>query len=412
MSTANTRELISKIATGSYSDEDLAAFLKAVKTMDKLTFLEAYQLLYQEINKYPAEALAPEFTHQLEKRLDLLEGGKDFLSGNLVSPASGRPIALFRGQWLNYAAAVLILMLGTGSYFLFFAKSRKGIAKIERQKERPKNDVAPGGNKAILTLGNGEKIILDSAKNGALASQGNTRILKLANGQLSYNSLNDSSDRPGMPTQIIYNTLTTPRGGQYQLVLPDGSKVWLDASSSIIYPTDFAGTERKVKMTGQAYFEVAKNEKLPFIVQRGEMSIQVLGTHFNVNAYEDDSTVNTTLLEGTVRVSKGAVRTILAPGQQIQITKNGDFKLVRNADTEEAIAWKNGFFSFKRSDLKTVMRQLSRWYDVEVIYEGNIPPQKFGGKMGRDLNLSEILEGLEKSLVHFRIEGKKLIVMP
>ncbi|HZK62780.1 MAG TPA: FecR domain-containing protein, partial [Puia sp.] len=187
---------------------------------------------------------------------------------------------------------------------------------------------------------------------------------------------------------------------------------WLDAASSITYPTAFTGKERKVYISGQAYFEVAKNKEMPFVVQKGDMSIKVLGTHFNVNAYEDEGAVKTTLLEGIVKIDQGSFSTMIKPGQQIQIARNGSSRLIQNADLDEAVAWKNGFFKFDHCDLPSVMRQLARWYDVTVVYQGNMPAQYFGGKMERDLNLSEILDGLGKSGVHFKIEGKRLFIMP
>jgi len=205
--------------------------------------------------------------------------------------------------------------------------------------------------------------------------------------------------------------LSTPRAAQYQLVLPDGSKVWLNAASSIHYPTAFAGKERKVEITGEAYFEVAQDARLPFIVKTNGMEVKVLGTHFNVNAYEDEAMVRTTLLEGAVLMTKDAATALLQPGEQAQLTKAGDLKLVHNADIAEAVAWKNGLFQLNSADVPAIMRQMARWYDVEIVYEEGVPDGHISGKVPRGMNLSQVLEIFEVSGVHFKIEGRKIIVL-
>ena len=313
-------------------------------------------------------------------------------------------LASKRKWWLRIAAAAaIILFLGAGSYWWVSRSHKSDLAATSKYL---KNDVAPGGNKATLTLANGATIVLDSAHNGTLAQQGNATVVKQNNGQLAYNTLNEK------PTDVLYNTLTTPRGGQYQLVLPDGSKIWLNAASSIRYPTAFTGKERKIEITGEAYFEVAKNAGMPFIVKANDMEVKVLGTHFNVNAYDDEAVIETTLLEGSVSVTKDAAIAILKPGQQSRLTKLGTLDVINEADLEEAVAWKNGMFSFKRADIKTVMRQIARWYDVDIVYEKQVPSVNFGGEMKQDLKLSQVLKGLERIGVRFRIEGKKLVVLP
>ena len=207
----------------------------------------------------------------------------------------------------------------------------------------------------------------------------------------------------GKTNIVAYNTMTTPRGGQYRLTLPDGTQIWLNAASSITYPTAFVGPERKVEITGEVYFEVAKNEKMPFKVKlRDETEIRVLGTHFNVNAYADEPLVRTTLLEGSVMINNS----VLKPGQAYS---NGK---VTEADTEAAVGWKNGVFIFNRDNLTSVMRQLSRWYDVDVEYQGSLASRTFSGKIKRDLGLLDLLDGLKSTDVRFKIEGKKLIVTP
>jgi ferric-dicitrate binding protein FerR (iron transport regulator) len=268
------------------------------------------------------------------------------------------------------------------------------------------NDVAPGGNKAILTLANGSKIILSNAKNGALTQQGNTKVVKLDDGKLAY-----QPDKTNAPIAVEYNTVSTPRGGQYQLTLSDGSKVWLNAESAITFPTSFTGKERKVSIKGEAYFEVAHDASKPFQVTVNGMEVQVLGTHFNINAYNDEGEMKTTLLEGAVKVSKVSVSKLIIPGEQAVVSLTEPIIVVQQADVDEAVAWKNGLFHFDNADLQQVMRQLSRWYDVDVVYIGTIPKREFAGEMQRDLRLSQVLELLEKNEVNFKIQGKKIMVL-
>jgi transmembrane sensor len=277
--------------------------------------------------------------------------------------------------WRYTAAAMIILAFGIGGYFAIFNKPRREITQTRIQRQ-VKKDIAPGRNKAMLTLSNGSTIILDSAHNGMLAKQGNAKILKLSSGQLAYNTLNEK------PAKVLYNVLTTPRGGQYQLQLPDGTHVWLNASSSIKYPTAFTGKKRDVEITGEAYFQIAKDPAQPFIVRVNGMEVQALGTQFNINSYNDEASVSTTLIEGSVRVTSDNVGVVLGPGQQSQLT-NGRLRLIKNANTEEITSWKEGWFHFESADLKTILRQFSRWYDVDVVYEGEIKNRKFFGVVNR-----------------------------
>ncbi len=302
------------------------------------------------------------------------------------------------------AASVIGLLLV--SVFLLSDKiGKRGIAKTEIDQQRFKNDVLPGGNKATLTLADGSTIVLDDAQNGTLAQQGNSKIIKL-DGKLSYDPTNKNS------REIVYNTISTPKGGQYQLELPDGSQVWLNATSSIHFPTSFIGTERRIEVTGEAYFEITRNPNMPFIVSVNNAEIQVLGTHFNVNAYSDEDNVKTTLLEGSVKFVNDGNTNILKPGQQAQLTKERTTKVVSNVDVDEVVAWKNGMFDFDNANIETVMRQLSRWYDVEIEYKGK-NDDLFIAEMRRNINLSDALKALELTgKVKFDIQGKKIIVMP
>ncbi|MDR3713641.1 MAG: FecR domain-containing protein [Puia sp.] len=304
-------------------------------------------------------------------------------------------------------AACVVLLLGYGAYYLSLHSRRQEVTLRASPPKPERREVPPGGNRAILTLSNGSSIVLDSADNGELARQGNTRIVKLDNGQLAYRAKN------GGETEILYNTMSTPRGGQYKLILPDGTAVWLNAASSIRYPTAFAGGQRQVDVTGEVYFEVRPDKTMPFIVVVNKtQKIEVLGTHFNVNAYADEATVNTTLLEGSVRVVQGGRDRRLEPGQQAQVGKDGEISIVRDVNTDATVAWKNGVFLFDHSSIQSVMRQLCRWYDMEVEYRGQVTGDLFGGDIRRSLPLTKVFHFLEKSQVHFSIEGNKIIVMP
>ncbi|HJU45510.1 MAG TPA: FecR domain-containing protein [Chitinophagaceae bacterium] len=283
-------------------------------------------------------------------------------------------VHFLRRAWFRYAAAIILL---AGATIAIVVSSDRRSAKSGTDlSKRFKNDVAPGGNKATLTLADGRTIVLDSTQNGTIATQGGSSIIKLSNGQIRY-------DLKGLSQgSVSWNTLSTPRGGTYQITLPDGSKVWLNAESSITYPVAFTGNERRVELVdGEAYFEVAKDSKRPFIVSVDDnMEVEVLGTHFNVNAYEDEEVIKTTLVEGKVKVNKSNKSNeslLLIPGQQAKVNiENETITVINDVDTEEAIAWKEGLFYFEDDDIKTVMRQLARWYDVEVEYEGKVPDSK------------------------------------
>ncbi|MEO6284231.1 MAG: FecR domain-containing protein [Dyadobacter sp.] len=301
------------------------------------------------------------------------------------------------------AAAVLILSLGL---YWWYGKDDSPIAQ-QSVPEVHLADIPPGGNKAILTLGDGSSIVLDSAKNGNLVSQGSTNVTKSKKGELVYNASGNTDEA------IVFNTVATPKGGQYHIVLPDGSKVWLNAASSLRFPTAFKGKERKVEITGEVYFEVAHNEKMPFIVKANDTDIAVLGTHFNVMAYSDEKVLKTTLLEGSVKVSRAGKSAMLTPGQQARIkTASDNIRVIDDVDTDKEMAWKNGYFQFQDDNLGNIMRQISRWYDVEVIYEGNPGKETFTGRLPRNGNVSKVFKILSLSGVKFRIEGKSIIVTP
>jgi transmembrane sensor len=308
---------------------------------------------------------------------------------------------VYRQRWV---AAALLLIVAGGSWLLA-TRDRKGGKSSRAQTEDLKKDVAPGGNKAMLTLANGEVISLDSSMKGKLAQQGNVN-LQASPGLLKYDPVTASAN-----SGVAYNILRTPKGGQYRLELPDGSRVWLNAASSLKFPTAFTGKERRVELSGEAYFEIAKNAGQPFSVAVNKANIAVLGTSFNVMAYADEAAIRTTLLEGAVKVSRENESSLLKPGEQ-SLLEPGSMQVIEKADIDLAIAWKNGLTSFKSADIKTIMRQVERWYDVEVVYNGTIPARSFTGDIPRDANLSELLRLLEISKIHFKMEDHKLIVMP
>ncbi|WP_142683541.1 FecR family protein [Chitinophaga polysaccharea] len=310
------------------------------------------------------------------------------------------PVKTIQRFWWA-AALVAGLLLAAGLYFLL--RPAATVKPVPALAQRYKNDIAPGGNKAMLTLADGSRIALDEALNGTLGQQGNTRIIKTRNGQVQYYAAGNNA-------VVTYNTLSTPRGGQYQLTLPDGTRVWLNAASSLHFPTAFTGSNRTVELTGEGYFEVAALPGKPFLVKANGADITVLGTHFNIMAYANEQSMAVTLLEGAVNVGRNGTVKKLLPGQQARITGNSSIT-VSDTDVQEAVAWKNGFFIFDRADITTVMRQLVRWYDIEVVYEGTPPEIRFGGGMQRSLPLSAILRLLEKNGVLFKIEGRKITVL-
>ncbi len=301
------------------------------------------------------------------------------------------------------AAACLLLIVGIGAY----KWRHSSIQKVEAPSlSLATEEVIPGGDKATLTLADGTVIDLNTVENGTLAKQDNILLKKNENGEIVYQREEETAT-PASGNR--YNTMRTPRGGQYKLVLPDGTRVWLNASSSIKYPVLFDKV-RSVEMNGEAYFEVAHQPDRPFVVQTNDVTVHVTGTHFNVSAYDEEPAVSTTLLEGSVIVESGGVAKTLKPGQQISKDHQGNIR-INTVDVESAVAWKNGLFSFDGEEISVIMRQLSRWYDIEVYHEGKVPRRLFSGKVFRNLHLSETLKVLELSNVRFRLEGRKLTVI-
>jgi len=314
-----------------------------------------------------------------------------------------------RPLWLSISAAALVLfMLSIGIYFYV----------INHNVQTPRADVVqeitPGGNKAFLTLADGRKISLTDVGNGELAEQAGIKITKAADGQLVYTIENDHASVEKDAQMVAYNTIETPRGGQYQILLPDGTKVWLNAASSLKYPTTFLGADkRQVELKGEAYFEVAHNKAQPFLVVTPALKtngkaheVEVLGTHFNINAYADEPAIITTLLVGSVKVNEQ----LLKPGYQ-SVFENNKIK-ISEADPEAAVAWKNGDFVFNGQDGETSLRMLSRWYDVEIDDSENLKNLHFGGVVSRSQNLSAVIKMLQATGdLKFKVEGRRIIMI-
>lgn len=312
-----------------------------------------------------------------------------------------------RRLWPRIAAAAsILLVLGLGGWFFLLHKK----IPVNQYANKPvvRKQIVPGGNKATITLADGTSIALGDTKIGRLATQGNTQIDQTKDGQIRYATARASDNKAS--DAIMYNTASTPRGGQYQFVLSDGTKVWLNASSSIRFPVVFKGSERRVQITGEAYFEVAHNAAMPFRVEARGQTVEVLGTHFNVNSYDDEASVKTTLLEGSVKVTAQGGSATIKPGEQSDL-KDGKLS-VAEVDVDDVVAWKNGYFSFKDDDLKAVMRQISRWYNVDVSYDGNIPQRNFSGQIARNTNISQMLDILAFKKIHYKITGDQITIRP
>ncbi len=322
----------------------------------------------------------------------------------VLDKSEGEKVISIQSKRKNYwwaAAAIIVAMLG-GTWFVWNTGNSDNPM---HQVNTVQNDIAPGGDRAILTLADGSQIVLDSAGNGLIAQEGAAKVIKLKSGEIAYDAATTAS------SEVHYNTIRTPRGGQYQVTLPDGTKVWLNAESSLRYPTVFVKDERKVELTGEGYFEVARNEKKPFYVSTDKMEIKVLGTHFNVNTYHDETYYKTTLLEGKVEVTTLRKKVTLNTGEQAKLqVLDMELKISKNVDLDEVMAWKEGLFYFSDASIETVMKQLSKWYDVDVIYQGQMPDRVFRGGMQRSLTLSQALDLLGKNRINYEIKEKNLII--
>lgn len=336
------------------------------------------------------------------------------INNDIVKAPAPAKLRLMQPRQWRIAAAAAAAVLLAGIYWIANQKDQHMQNTVA--KTVPKQEIkAPAASKAMVILANGQQVYLDdSSRNGQLAQQGNVKLVRLPNGELTYQAASGETN-----AKPEYNTLVNPRGSQIAtMILSDGSKVWLNAGSSITYPVAFTGNERNVKIEGEAYFEVAHNAAMPFRVSNGDIQVQVLGTHFNINAYPDEADIKVTLLEGSVKLVDNNNKAMLKPGQQGRVVRTNAtstaqaIKVLSNVDIDRIMAWKNGLFDFQDATLQEVMRQLERWYDIDVAYEKNIPKIEFVGKMGKDLTLQEVLRGLELSKVHSKIDGRKVTIMP
>lgn len=345
----------------------------------------------------------------LNNELETFSATNKAQAWNKVRKSTGFKSKSGKPRWIAYAAAIILLAA------LAITLNKRRTAEQPKNMANLHNDIPPGTNKATLTLADGSIIVLDSTKHGQIARQQNIVIKEDENGKVVYEPANasETSESPATPAPaetIAMNILATPRGGQYQVVLPDGTKVWLNAASSLKYPATFTGSERRVELTGEAYFEVAKDPSKPFNVKTASQTVTVLGTHFNINSYTDEGTTKTTLLEGSVRVTNNAGQSVkIIPGEQA-INTLSYINVNANANVDEAIAWKNGKFMFNNTDLQTIMRQLSRWYDVDVEYQGKAAQKHYMGRISRNVPVSQIFEILKTSGLNFTINGRKIIV--
>jgi ferric-dicitrate binding protein FerR (iron transport regulator) len=399
MDKVQARLIAEKFASGICTAEEhdaLFAWLISLPLPESSVLMEEFSGIFETLQAVPGRQ---DLWNKIYEKLDepRLE--------NTERPSVFRlPVAAPAWRKWMFAAAASVLIFLTGSIFFFTGKKTPPSVMLQ-----PTHDVAPGGNKATLTLANGTVIVLDSIRDGQLAVQGNTKVVKLNNSSLVYQTGAQASDS----IAVAYNTITTPKGGQYQLILPDGSTVWLNSASSLKFPTVFRGKNRQVELSGEGYFEIEKNIDMPFTVSVNHMQVKVLGTRFDIMAYADEKTVNTTLLQGAVEVEQGTLGKQLAPGEQAVLDGPGNKLDVVRADIQKVMAWKNGVFEFDNTDMATIMRQLSRWYDIDVQYKVKPDMAELGGSISKKLNLSQVLNLLETNGInHFIIEGKKVTVLP
>ena len=397
-------QLIRKYVNNTCSREELELILEMAKEPSQ-AFSDALKIIWEEENETGALPQVS-FDRHFNNMMSELRSGtaiapvKDMNAGVYKPGARRRKIIA-----IGIAAAFLGLICLTA--ILLINENKEPVAAIPSDIKK-ENDIQPGGDRAILTLADGRQILLDSVMNGTLANQGGVRIIKIG-GMVTY-------DKETSSQQVLYNTISTPRGGQYQLELADGTRVWLNAASSITFPTAFLDMERKISIIGEAYFEVAHDPSKPFKVAVNDLDVEVLGTHFNINAYNDEEVIKTTLLEGRVLVKKAGKPVILNPSQQaIAYNDATDHQIIinNNIDVEAVIAWKNGLFNFEYSDINKILREFSRWYDIEVEIRGKLTDKKFFGIVSRNSTLGSVLQALRAggpAGLSYKVDGKKLIV--
>jgi ferric-dicitrate binding protein FerR (iron transport regulator) len=383
----NQHEILVKLSRREASPEEQQAFRQWVLTLSPEE-LESLLDKHFEIAKDIGVPLSPD--------AGLLVAVHAAIDREEETPAITTKRRTIPIRWMSAAACILIAVIST----VLLMQPQTPADKKAGGNRQKIADILPGSSGAILTLTNGSQIVLDSMGDGPVAKDGSAETV-LHNGKLIYNVNNAGAEKVG------YNIMTTPKGRQFRVALPDGTVVWLNAASSLQYPTAFIGDKREVSLKGEAYFEVAKNKTMPFVVHaKNNTVIEVLGTDFDVDAYDNNSTLDATLLTGSIKVNG----TLLRPGQQAQV--DNAVRVVDAIDTGKVMAWKNGLFNFEGATLSQVMKQLERWYDIEVVYENGIPDIVFGGEMTKNISLSGLLLILEKSDIHYRLEGRKLIILP
>ena len=383
-------ELISRYISGEITSSEKLTLLEMLDKQENLDSLDLIMRdnLAKAENDFATEEQTLEFVNKLNTRIT---------SKTIKLELKESKIFKLK-NWI--VAATLVVAVGLGATYIANNDQDQDeqMAMVEKEVT---SEITPAVSGAILTLADGSQIVLDSLGNGQIAQQSNTTVSN-KDGKLIYNSQKGAS--------TVYNTMTTPKAQKYTLQLADGTKVWLNASSSIKFPTTFSGNTREVSITGEAYFEVSPDKKRPFIVESRGMEIEVLGTHFNVNAYDDEDMIRTTLLEGSVVITQSKKSKKLYPGQQAVVNNIGDISLDKNVNLSQVMSWKNGLFYFENSSLQEVMRELSRWYDVDVVYNDRIPNRNFEGEIQRNLKLSEVLRILELNKVNFKLEGRTVLI--
>jgi len=385
----------------------LEKYNQGIATKEEERFLFAYYRLF-DLEEDILDKLDADSKRNLKNSIKD-EIDKRILQTDDIQPIETKGYAVnFYVRWLAAAMLIAVSSLGYFSYNRSMNKRVDNHEVVQKKEEK----IVPGTNQALLTLENGEVIVLSNQKDGVVSRQPGVSVRKLKDGQLVYEIEKAISENP------VLNMVSTPKGGQYQLILADGSKVWLNAASSIKFPSAFGLTERLVEITGEVYFEVASDPLKPFKVKSENQLIEVLGTRFNVNTYRDELASKTTLIEGKVSISKLTEQgrqdlhgsRIMKPGQQATIAKNSPDIILETVDTEQSVAWKNGYFKFDKADIQTVMRQICRWYDVEAEYKGKLSTDLFAGEIKRDEDVNKVLRILQLSNIDVQIKGRKIII--
>lgn len=389
------KELLIKSSEGNLTEEEILEITNWLVKDDSSQKAE-FVTEFLQIIPIDGKDVLPHWEKLVEEILEV-----DKIAPNESIHRPSKIISIHQRKWWMVAAFIIMMC----SCFWVWMRENTPTSEIVLKHSIYKNDILSGGNKAILITGDGSVINLDSAHIGEITTQGNSSISKAPNGTLLYNSNGNN-----FPI-ALQNQLITPIGGEYHLRLSDGTEVWLNALSSIKFPSSFDGSTRHVEISGEVYFEVAKNTKSPFFVSiNGSAEVQVIGTKFNINTYKDDGKIKTTLLEGGIKITKDSKSVLLVPGQQAIYSDSGNIEVVNKVDAETILSWKNGFFSFERTNLKIVLQQLSRWYNIDVEYKGELPDIYFGGEIPRNSSLVKVLKILEKSGVKFIVEGRKITV--